>query len=207
MVQVTLRVRPTSAYHAPNKVETITIDSHERLEKIQEKHTAAGSGSKTRLYFEGIELPLNSSVGSQNFSDNDVLECCRSPAISAALSACMKDLEELKKLSYSRRHPGVLKQKLQVSTDIRNHPEHTIWFSSSWTDEKIKARIINFAIMKAILQRKDRYGVYDLPQCNDCQSLYDALQSHNVWKGGGNNNNGNARSRSAFRSQEHLFKP
>jgi hypothetical protein len=110
MVQVTLRVRPTSAYHAPNKVETITIDSHERLEKIQEKYTAAGSGSKTRLYFEGIELPLNSSVGSQNFSDNDVLECCRSPAISAALSACMKDLEEIKKLSYTRRHPGVLKQ-------------------------------------------------------------------------------------------------
>lgn len=207
MVQVTLRVRPTSAYHAPNKVETITIDSHERLEKIQEKYTAAGSGSKTRLYFEGIELPLNSSVGSQNFSDNDVLECCRSPAISAALSACMKDLEEIKKLSYTRRHPGVLKQYLQVSTDIRNNPEHTIWISSNWTDEKIKARIINFAIMKAILQRKDRYAVHDLPQCNDCQSLYDALQSRNVWKGGGNNNNGNARSRSAFRSQEHLFKP
>ena len=68
MVQVRIRVRPTAAYHAPNKVETITIDSHERLEKIQEKYSTAGNGSKTRLYFEGEgrELPLNGSVGSQD---------------------------------------------------------------------------------------------------------------------------------------------
>eukprot|EP00984_Skeletonema_dohrnii_P001841 scaffold611_cov72-Skeletonema_dohrnii-CCMP3373.AAC.1 len=127
MVQVRLRVRPTAAYHAPNKVETITIDSHERLEKIQEKYSTAGNGSKTRLYFEGRELPLNSSVASQDFQDNDTLECCNSPAISAALSACMKDLEEVKKLSYTRRHPGVLKQLLEVSTDVRNNSEHSIW--------------------------------------------------------------------------------
>ncbi|KAK1737521.1 hypothetical protein QTG54_011807 [Skeletonema marinoi] len=201
MVQVRLRVRPTAAYHAPNKVETITIDSHERLEKIQEKYSTAGNGSKTRLYFEGRELPLNSSVASQDFQDDDTLECCNSPAISAALSACMKDLEEVKKLSYTRRHPGVLKQLLEVSTDVRNNSEHSIWVSGNWTDDKIKARIINFAIMKAVVQRKDRWAVHDLPQCIDCQSLYDALHNHNVFKGG--NGNGSR----AFRSQEHLFKP
>ena len=200
-MQVRLRVRPTAAYHAPNKVETITIDSHERLEKIQEKYSTAGNGSKTRLYFEGRELPLNSSVASQDFQDDDTLECCNSPAISAALSACMKDLEEVKKLSYTRRHPGVLKQLLEVSTDVRNNSEHSIWVSGNWTDDKIKARIINFAIMKAVVQRKDRWAVHDLPQCIDCQSLYDALQNHNVFKGG--NGNGSR----AFRSQEHLFKP
>eukprot|EP00986_Skeletonema_menzelii_P001361 scaffold366_cov153-Skeletonema_menzelii.AAC.23 len=200
MVQVRLRVRPTAAYHAPNKVETITIGSHERLEKIQEKYSSAGNGSKTRLYFDGRELPLNSSVASQDFQDDDTLECCNSPAISAALSACMKDLEEVKKLSYTRRHPGVLKQLLEVSTDVRNNSEHGIWVSGNWTDEKIKARIINFAIMKAVVQRKDRWAVHDLPQCNDCQSLYDALQDHKVFKGNGNGTR-------AFRSQEHLFKP
>lgn len=200
MVQVRLRVRPTAAYHAPNKVETIAIDSHERLEKIQEKYSTAGNGSKTRLYFDGRELPLNSSVASQDFQDDDTLECCNSPVISAALSACLKDLEEVKKLSYTRRHPGVLKKLLEVSTDVRNNSEHSIWVSGSWTDDKIKARIINFAIMKAVVQRKDRWAVHDLPKCNDCQSLYDALQQHNVFKGNGNGSR-------AFRSQEHLFKP
>ena len=203
MVQVTLRVRPTAGYHAPHKVETIAIQSHERLEKIQEKYTSSGTGTKTRLYFQGRELPLNSSVASQDFQDDDILECCNSPAISAALSACLKDLEEVKKMSYTRRHPGLLKQLLQVSTDVRNNPEHSIWISSNWSDDKIKARTINFAIMKAIIQRKDRWAVHDLPQCNDCQSLYDALQQHKVWKGGGNSRNGSR----AFRSQEHLFKP
>lgn len=195
-------MRPTAAYHAPNKVETITIDSHERLEKIQEKYSTAGNGSKTRLYFQGRELPHNSSVASQDFQDDDTLECCNSPAISAALSACLKDLEEVKKLSYTRRHPGVLKQLLEVPTDVRNNSEHGIWVSSNWTDDKIKSRTINFAIIKAVIQRKDRWAVHDLPQCIDCQSLYEALQSHNVWKGG-NDGNGSR----AFRSQEHLFKP
>ena len=51
------------------------------------------------------------------------------------------------------------------------------------------------------MQRKDRYQTYDLPHCNTCQSLYNALQSHNVWKGGREN------PRRGFQQHAHIFKP
>ncbi|KAL3809366.1 hypothetical protein ACHAXA_004369 [Cyclostephanos tholiformis] len=31
------------------------------------------------------------SIGSHNIDDGALLECCRSPAMSAAVSACLKD--------------------------------------------------------------------------------------------------------------------
>ena len=56
--------------------------------------------------------------------------------------------------------------------------------------------------MKAVLQRQDQYQVHGLPRCNDCQILYDALQSHNVWSGGTT-----GRKKSRCNQQVQIFKP
>ena len=79
-VQVSINVRPTQGYHYPNKIDHIQIDSFQRLEVIQEKFQT--TGSTTRLYYGRHELPLNSSIGSHNFDDNAMIECCRSPEMS-----------------------------------------------------------------------------------------------------------------------------
>ena len=88
---------------------------------------------------------------------------------------------------------------LQTPTTITYDHDHEMW--SSWTDEKLKNRKINLAIIKSVLQRKDRYHVHDLPKVDDCTSLYEALEEHKVWEGGGQEK------RSSFKSQSHLFKP
>mmetsp|Transcript_20241 Transcript_20241/g.43656 ORF Transcript_20241/g.43656 Transcript_20241/m.43656 type:complete len:1278 (+) Transcript_20241:108-3941(+) len=203
MVNVRVRVRPLPAYHRPNKVDHLEIDSYERLETIQEKYST--TGSTTRLYYEGHELPLNSSIGSHNFQDDAILECCRSPAISAALSACLKDLDDVKKLDAAERTRHNLLRILQLPLHIASNPTHDIWQASSWTEDSLKSRIINFATMKAVLQRTDRYQAHDLPQCTDCKSLFDALKQHNVWNGG--NRGGRTNGRNNFNSQSHIFKP
>ncbi|KAL7463099.1 hypothetical protein ACHAXS_003481 [Conticribra weissflogii] len=193
MVNVKIRVRPNQAYHYPFKVESLEINSYSRLETIQEKYSA--TGSTTRLYFNGHELPLNSSIGSHNFEDHDILECCRSPAISAALSSCLKDMDAVKNLSTRERTRENLERILQVPPHVRNMAS----FWNSWSEDKLKSRLINMAIMKLVVQRQDRYQVHDLPHCHDCQSLFDALESHNVWRAGDNGKK--------FQQQAHIFKP
>lgn len=199
-MQIKIRVRPTQGYHYPGRIDHIQIDSSARLETIQEK--CSTQGSTTRLYYGQHELPLNSSIGSHNFDDDAIIECCRSPGLSAALSACLKDLDAVKKLRAADRNRVNLMRILQTPLHIQNDPEHEIWQPSSWTNDSVKSRTINFAIMKSVLQRQDRYQVHDLPRCNDCQSLYDALQAHNVWTGGSN-----GRKKSGHNSQAHIFKP
>ncbi|KAL7552443.1 hypothetical protein ACHAWF_015680, partial [Thalassiosira exigua] len=194
-------VRPRQGYHYPNKIDCLEIDSADRLESIQEKYST--TGSTTRLYYEGHELPLNSSIGSHNFRDFAILECCRSPALSAALSACLKDLDEIKQLPVHERRRESLISILQTPPYVSNDPSHDLWREKSWSDEKVKSRIINLATIKAVLQRQDRYHLHDLPQCNDCQSLFDALENHKVWSGGGRVQS----KRNFFRQQAHIFKP
>ena len=212
MVQVSIYVRPTSGYHYPNKVDRLLIDSSDRLETIQEKYSTSGT-TRTRLYHGNHELPPNSSIGSHNFDDGIILECCRSPSMSAALSACLKDLENIKRLSEGERNVENLMNILQTPEDVRDDRNHEMW--TNWNNDKLKTRQINLATMKSALQRQDRYQVHDLPKCDDCQSLYVALEKHGVWTGGtagGNDDgttptNGNGRRRVAFNQKSHIFKP
>ena len=199
-MQIRLRVRPRQGYHYPYKIDELQIDSSARLETIQQSYST--QGSTTRLYLGQYELPLNSSIGSHNLDDDAIIECCRSPALAAALSACLKDLDEVKKLRPTDRFRANLMSILQTPLHIQNDPSHDIWQASSWTDESIKSRTINFATIKAVIQRMDRYQVHDLPRCNDCKSLYDALQQHNVWSGGMN-----GRMKPRWNQQVHIFKP
>ena len=119
MVQVSIFVRPTPGYHYPNKIDRVDIDSSARLESIQEKYTT--TGTTTRLYHGGHELPLNSSIGSHNFDEGAILECCRSPELSSALSAVLKDLDEIKKLREEERTRHKLMGILQLpaTTELR----------------------------------------------------------------------------------------
>ena len=57
--------------------------------------------------------------------------------------------------------------------------------------------------MESVLQRQDRYNIHDLPQCNDCRSLFDSLDAHNVWKGGEHDQS----KRVFLKQQAHIFKP
>jgi ERCC4-type nuclease len=199
IMQIHIRVRPTQGYHYPHRIDDLQLDSSARLETIQESYST--QGSTTRLYYGPHELPLNSSIGSHNFEDGAIIECCRSPTLSAALSACLKDLDRVKKLHLHERTRNNLVKILQTPIHIQNDTDHDIWQPSSWSNDSIKSRTINFATMKAVIQRQDRYLVHDLPQCNNCQSLYDGLQTHKVWSGG------NGGRKSKWNSQAHIFKP
>ena len=95
---------------------------------------------------------LNSSIGSHNLPEHAIIECCKSPAMSAALSAVLKDVEIIKKLPVRDRNRENLINILQVPASIRNNYEHEIW--SSWTNEKLKSRMINLATIKSVLQTK-----------------------------------------------------
>ncbi len=209
MILVSIHIRPTSGYHHPNKVDHLNIDSAERLETIQEKYSNNSStGSTTRLYFGRHELPLNSSIGSHNFVDGAILECCPSPTMSAALSACLKDFEKIKKLPLRNRTMENLMHILQTPEYIQMNPDHKMWDHYNWTNDRLKSRTINLATIKAVLQRQGRYHVHDLPKCVDCQSLFEALEQHQVWTGGNNNNNNNnIGGGSVFKQQAHIFKP
>lgn len=197
MVRVPIRVRPLQGYHYPHKIDLIEMESHERLEAISQRYSTAGS--TTKLYKGPNELPLNSSIGSHNLQDYTILECCRSPDISAALTAVMKDLNRIRDIPPESRDRENLIKILQTPEEIRNNPNHEIWQVNSWSPDRLKTRTINCAIIKAVLQRQDRFQGHDLPQCNDCQSLYDALMAHNVWNGGDNSQR--------FQRQAHIFKP
>ena len=200
MVQVSIHIRPTTGYHHPNKIDHLQIDSADRLETIQERYSTAGS--TTRLYYAGHELPLNSSIGSHDFDDGAMLECCRSPAMSAALTACLKDFERIRKLPAMDRTMQNLIRILQTPAHISNDIDHEMW--ENWTNDRLKTRTINLATIKAVLQRQQRYHVHDLPMCDDCQSLHQALEKHKVWTGGGNEDQ---TSKSVFKQQSHIFKP
>ena len=203
MVQVSILIRPTTAYHHPNKIDHLLIDSADRLETIQEKYSTAGS--TTRLYYGDHELPLNSSIGSHNFDDKAILECCRSPALSAALTAVLKDFEQIKKLPPLDRTMERLIDILQLPPLVKRDPNHEIWENGAWNNDRLKTRTINLATIKKVLQRQERYNVHDLPKCNDCRSLYEALEKHKVWTAGGNNHDPS--SRSISKTQAHIFKP
>lgn len=203
MVQVSILIRPTTAYHYPNKIDHLIIDSADRLETIQEKYSTAGS--TTRLYYGDHELPLNSSIGSHNFDDNAILECCRSPALSAALTAVLKDFDQIEKLPPSYRTMERLIDILQLPPLIKQDPNHEIWENGAWNNDRLTTRTINLATIKKVLQRQGRYNVHDLPKCNDCRSLFEALEKYKVWTAGGNNNDPS--SRSVSKTQAHIFKP
>lgn len=198
MVQVSICVRPTTGYHHPNKIDHLRIDSADRLETIQEKYSTVGS--TTRLYHGDHELPLNSSIGSHNLDDGTIIECCRSPAVSAALTACLKDFEMIKKLPAKDRTMENLIRILQTPASIERDRDHEMW--ESWSDDRLKTRTINLATIKAVLQRQHRYHVHDLPKCDDCHSLFLALEAHKVWTGGNDKTSGGA-----FKQQAHIFKP
>ena len=64
---------------------------------------------------------------------------------------------------------------------------------------------IRWSSVKNDLNRDIRRSLQlnDLPQCNDCRSLFDSLDAHNVWKGGGHDQS----KRVFLKQQAHIFKP
>ena len=167
--------------HYPDKIDSLVLDSFDRLELIQQKYSKAGSNTKTRLYFAGLELALNSSIGSHNFDNDAIIECCRNPALSAACSAVLKDFEELKKIPEDSRTRQELMKWLTTPMNVHRDASHNIWKVSEWTNEKLKLRIINLALIKRVLERQHMWEAHDLPECLTCHSLFRNLEEHKVW--------------------------
>jgi len=92
--------------------------------------------------------------------------------MSAALTACLKDFEKIRKLPAMDGTMQNLTRILQTPAHISNDIDHEMW--ENWTNDRLKTRTINLATIKAVLQRQQRYHVHDLPMCNDCQSLHQA---------------------------------
>ena len=76
MVQITLTIRPLPGYNAPNNTKTVTVDTSDRVEAITQKIKVTKKGTR---FFDrtGRELPLNSSLASNNVQNGDFLEGVR----------------------------------------------------------------------------------------------------------------------------------
>eukprot|EP00557_Chaetoceros_sp_GSL56_P006039 CAMPEP_0176491706 /NCGR_PEP_ID=MMETSP0200_2-20121128/8579_1 /TAXON_ID=947934 /ORGANISM="Chaetoceros sp., Strain GSL56" /LENGTH=1292 /DNA_ID=CAMNT_0017889161 /DNA_START=126 /DNA_END=4004 /DNA_ORIENTATION=- len=203
MVEVTVRVRPKNGYHYPNKIKTVKLESHTRLEELLKQidhggasssssaaSSAAAAGGSSRsspdnaLYLFGRELPLNSSIASHNLDDGVILETCKSPAISAVITSVLKDFDDIKRIPEHQRTREKLMTILQVPPHLQQQEEETdenessssFWDIKKWDDEAIKNRTICLATMKKIIQKDDRYNAIDIPCCSDIPSLHKYIQ-------------------------------
>ncbi len=180
MVQVTLRVRPKNGYTYTSKIKTVIMDSSTRLEELLQRHgDGSAASSHAALYLYGRELPLNSSIASHNLEDGVILESCKSPNMSAAISAVLRDLERIKKsLHEGERRKDNLRDLLEVPDEYLrdNSYDATFWQTEKWSDDSLKNRMICLATIKKMLQRDDRYAIHDLPHCTDCNSLHQSIQ-------------------------------
>lgn len=187
MVQVTIRVRPKNGYTYTQKIKTVTMESSTRLEELLQRH-APGESSSSRassssasphaaLYLNGRELPLNSSIASHNLDDGVIIECCKSPNMSAAISAVLRDLDRIgKTIPVGSRSKASLKGFIEVPDhyliDDDSIDTGTFWKTEKWSNDSLKNRKICLATMKMILQRDGRYSGHDVPFCTDCDSLH-----------------------------------
>ncbi len=212
MVQVTLRCRPKNGYHYVGKIKSVTLDSSARLELLLQRSTTASGGrggqptsAHDALYLDGRKLPLNTAIATHNLEENVILETCKSPVMSAVLTAVMKDLDRIqKKINPRQRNRETLGPLLQLPPEYLTDEEHDSFWKTQWDNETIKSRKICLAIMKMVLQRDDRYAIHDLDPSIDCNSLYENMQE--VWNYEDQNGIRNG-GRKAFNSNRHLFKP
>jgi ERCC4-type nuclease len=179
MVQVTIRVRPKNGYTYVSKIKTVTMESSTRLEELLHRHgEMSAASSHAALYLYGQELPLNSSIASHNLEDGVIIESCKSPNMSAAISAVLRDLDRVKKTIQEGDRKKETLGFLEVPNEyLQDNGEDAIfWQTERWSNDSLKNRTICLAIMKKILQRDDRYSIHDLPSCTDCHSLHQNIQ-------------------------------
>ena len=155
------------------------MESSTRLEELLHRHgEMSAASSHAALYLYGQELPLNSSIASHNLEDGVIIESCKSPNMSAAISAVLRDLDRVKKTIQEGDRKKETLGFLEVPNEyLQDNGEDAIfWQTERWSNDSLKNRTICLAIMKKILQRDDRYSIHDLPSCTDCHSLHQNIQ-------------------------------
>ena len=110
MVEIQVRIRPTSAYNSAGKLMSVRVDTSQRIEDILSKLKLDKKGQY--FYVNGREVPMNSSLASHNVQDGDILESCPCPKFSAALSAVMRDLDAIERLPPDARTEAVVRPLL-----------------------------------------------------------------------------------------------
>jgi hypothetical protein len=171
MVQLRIVVRPTTAYNAPNKTRSIVVDTFQRVEdvvnllKLEKKGThfySISRGASSR------ELPMNSSLASHNIQDGQVIESCACPALSAVLSAVLRDLDAVDQLEDDQRDEAHIRPLLDLDLDLDTHDNDESQllldpWPTRWSREELKTRKICLATYKKVIQRGERFEDTQVP--------------------------------------------
>ena len=182
-----------SGYTYHNKLRKITVDSSKRIEDIISDLKLEKKG--TLLYSNGRELPLNSSLATHNVQNGDTLESCSSPRLSAAISAALQDLEDVKGIPDDQRTKERI-QPLLGGIELDPWPEH-------WSSDSITTRIICLATTKMVLQRSDKFANTQVPECKTLTELYTFMQT--IWHT--NNGRDGGGRRGGHNSMAHIIEP
>ena len=205
MVQLQIHIRPLNGYSFPNKVlRNVTVDSADRLEEILNKanqHVKRSSKPIMRLFHQGRELPLNSSLASHNIQSGDMLESCSSPLLSAVLTALLNDFNKIQKLPDEERTEPNIRSLLDPGVALDPFPDR-------WEHEHVETRIITMAYMKKVLQCGGRFGDWEIPQCTDLYQLHDFFNNQVLkTRGRRNNNPSPGRGNINASTMANIFKP
>ena len=205
MVQITIKIRPQRSYTYANSIKQATVDSSHRFEQILSELKLSKKGTSLHKS-TGVEIPLNSAIASHNIQDNEIIETCSSPILSALLSATIGDIENLQQnIDENNRTSDVIKSLLMDTESSNDYFELSDWEPSRWSFKDARRRLICLKTMKQLLQRNGRYATIDtIPQCNDLNSLYDFIQTSGVFRHNEDKNNKNL---GGFSTIEHCFKP
>jgi len=171
MVEIHIKVRPTSAYNSAGKVMSIRADTSQRIEDILSNLKLDKKGQS--FYVNGQEVPMNSSLASHNVQDGDILESCPCPKFSVVLSAVLRDLDAVERLSADTRTEASVRPLMDGAL-LDPWPDR-------WSHEDIKPRTICLATMKNIIQRSGRYATVLPPPCQSLEELMEFMQT--IWGG------------------------
>lgn len=170
MVRLTIHIRPQNGYTFPGKIKTTIVDTSQRLEQIVTDLKLDTKKGITLFSRDGQrELALNTSLASNNIQNGDIIESCACPKLSAVLSACLKDLDTVQKLSEDERTRERIEPLLDLDRTLDPWPER-------WSHDSVKTRIIGLALIKKFIQRQDRYADQIVPQCTSLEELHEFLQ-------------------------------
>ena len=121
----------------------------------------------TALYLQNRFVQPNMTLLTAGIHDNCVLESCTNPHFSAICTSVLNDLNYIKELPEEFRTEAQLTQRFGAVI---------VAARSSWTNEKIKQRMIHCATLKKHLQKNARYEHCNIPFFQDMEALCDYIQ-------------------------------
>ena len=164
-----IRIRPTSGYARPGEVRVVEkVSKSTTVDKLlRDAWPRIPNPNATALYHNHRFIQPNMTLSTAGIDNNCILESCTNPHFSAICTSVLNDLTYIRELPEGLRTEAHLKKRFgNVITAAK----------SSWTNEKIKYRIIHCATLKKHLQKNARYEHCDIPFCPDMGALCNYIQ-------------------------------